>query len=112
MSPTDDNKSLANVIHELVGGTKINTLPGGKPLYHFKVKNTKSFKYIQQLIAKSENWSFEEIKGKEKVKKKADKNNCPGTHSKFMQFKADADLFTNGTILSTKPFSVKYGPFS
>ena len=34
MSPTDDNKSLANVIHELVSGTKINTLPGGKPLYH------------------------------------------------------------------------------
>ena len=29
-----------------------------------------------------------------------------------MQFKADADLFTNGTILNTKPFSVKYGPFS
>ena len=46
MAPGDDNKSLANIIHELVSGTKINKLPGGKPLYHFKVKNTKWFKYI------------------------------------------------------------------
>ena len=55
---------------------------------------------------------FEESKSKQKIKTKEDKQNCPGIHSKFMLFKADADLFTNGTILSTKPFSVKYGPFS
>ena len=62
MGPSDDNKSLANIIHELVSGTKINKLPGGKPLYHFKVKNTKWFKYIQQLIAKSEQFQIEQPK--------------------------------------------------
>ena len=46
MKATDDNKSLANIIHELVCGLKINSLPSGKLLYHFKVKNSQYFKYI------------------------------------------------------------------
>ena len=36
---------------------------------------------------------------------------CPQMHTKFVQFKADADLFLNGAILSMRPYSVKYGPF-
>ena len=32
-------------------------------------------------------------------------------HAKFVLFKADGDLFLNGTILSAKPYCVKYGPF-
>ena len=32
-------------------------------------------------------------------------------HTKFVQFKADADLFLNGPILNMRPYSVKYGPF-
>ena len=32
-------------------------------------------------------------------------------HTKFVQLKADADLFSNGTVLGTRPYCVKYGPF-
>ena len=32
-------------------------------------------------------------------------------HTKFVQFKSDADLFLNSQVLSVRPFSVKYGPF-
>ena len=53
LKPTDDNKALANLIHELVSGLKINSLPSGKLLYHYKVKNSQYFKYIQKLFAKS-----------------------------------------------------------
>ena len=31
---------------------------------------------------------------------------------KFVQVKADADLFLNGTVVCTKPYAVKYGPFA
>ena len=36
---------------------------------------------------------------------------CPQMHTKFVQFKADADLFLNGAILNMRPYSAKYGPF-
>ena len=31
--------------------------------------------------------------------------------SKFVQLKSDAELFLNSTVLSTRPYAVKYGPF-
>ena len=111
LKPTDDNKALANLIHELVSGLKINSLPSGKLLYHYKVKNSQYFKYIQKLFAKSESLQLNEGQSQKKNLVQQQKSSCPGTHAKFVSFKADGDLFLNGTILSAKPYSVKYGPF-
>ena len=114
--PSDDNKALANLIHELVSGLKINSLPSGKLLYHFKVKNSQYFKYVQRLVAKSEatqTYEGQHVQGQKRPTSlvQQQKPGCPGTHAKFVSFKADGDLFLNGTILSAKPYSVKYGPF-
>ena len=51
--PTNDHFSIANVIHELVCGMRINKLDGGKLLYHYRVKNSTYFSTIQSLVEKS-----------------------------------------------------------
>lgn len=52
--PTNDFFAVANVIHELICGMRINKLDSGKYLIHHRVKNSKHFRDIQALIKKSE----------------------------------------------------------
>ena len=51
--PTNDQFALANVIHELICGMRINRLDNGKLLLHAKVKNSPYFRHVENLVKKS-----------------------------------------------------------
>ena len=52
--PTNDQFALANVIHELICGMRINRLDNGKLLLHAKVKNSPYFRHVESLVKKSQ----------------------------------------------------------
>lgn len=48
--PVNDDFAIANVIHELVSGMRINRLENGKFLFHAKVKNSAYFNHVERLL--------------------------------------------------------------
>ena len=120
---TNDQFALANVIHELISGMRLNKLLSGKLMFHAKVKNSPYFRHIETLVRKSLAPVTVQaaIKDRQKAQEQRSlqkknnpplrSNSCPQMHTKFLQFKADADLFVNGTVLNMRPYAVKYGPF-
>ena len=45
--PTNDSFAIANVIHELISGMRINLHQNGKWIYHYRVKNSPYFRHIE-----------------------------------------------------------------